>query len=148
MPKPRVLILCTGNSCRSQMSEGWLRNDLGDEVEALSAGTHPCFVHPHAIAVMAEAGVDLSTHRSKSVTEFLGEPIDLVVTVCDSAREACPVLPGARKVVHEGIEDPVGNPPSGPDGLDDFRRARDEIRERVVGRVRRELGLRPPAGGA
>jgi arsenate reductase len=122
------------------MSEGWLRHDLGEEVEALSAGTHPCFVHPDAIAVMAEA-IDISDQRSKSVLEFLGQPIDLVVTVCDSAREACPVLPGARKTVHEGIEDPVGNLPSGPDGLDDFRRARDEIRAKVVSLVRRELGL-------
>ncbi len=139
--RKRVLVLCTGNSCRSQMAEGWLRHDLGDAVEAYSAGTHPCFVHPDAIEVMREAGVDISAHRSKPVRELAGETFDLVITVCDSAAAECPSLPGASRVVHEAIDDPVGNPPRGADGLDDFRRARDEIRERVVGRARSELGL-------
>jgi len=137
--KPRVLVLCTANSCRSQMSEGWLRHDLGDRVEVASAGTFRSFVHPSAIEVMREAGVDISEQRSKSVRELAGEPWDLVVTVCDAARDRCPVLPGARRKLHEPIEDPVGNPPAGDDGLDDFRRARDEIRAKLVGLVRREL---------
>lgn len=86
MEKKRVLVLCTGNSCRSQMGEGWLRHDLGESVEAFSAGTRPSFVHPRAIQVMAEAGVDLSSHSSKSVESLRGVAFDLVVTVCDSAR--------------------------------------------------------------
>ena len=86
--KPLVLVLCTGNSCRSQMGEGWLRHDLGDRVEVHSAGTRPSFVHPRAIEVMAEAGVDISSHTSKPVEGLKTVPFDLVVTVCDSAREA------------------------------------------------------------
>ncbi len=140
MPKPRVLILCTGNSCRSQIGEGWVRHDLGDRVEVFSAGTMPCTVHPRAIQVMAEAGVDISGHRSKPVEELRELPFDLVVTVCDSAREACPVLPGAKKAVHHGFEDP-GRMGSGEAALPAFRRSRDEIRARLVPLVLRELGL-------
>ena len=138
MPKPRVLILCTGNSCRSQMGEGWVRHDLSDLVEVHSAGTRPSFVHPLAIRVMAEAGVDISPSRSKSVEELKGVAFDLVVTVCDSAREACPILPGARKMLHETFEDPAlaGD---GEDALPVFRRVRDEIRARLVPLVAAEL---------
>jgi len=139
--KKRVLVLCTGNSCRSQMAEGWLRHDLGDEVEAFSAGTHPCIVHPLALAAMAEAGVDLSAHRSKSVSEFLGQPFDLVLTVCDSAREACPAFPGAKRLVHEPLPDPVIYGTEGAYALQKFRESRDLIRRRVVDRVRKELSL-------
>jgi arsenate reductase len=138
MPKPRVLILCTGNSCRSQMGEGWVRHDLGDRVEVHSAGTRLSFVHPLAIRVMGEAGVDISSHRSKSVEEMKGLAFDLVVTVCDSAREACPILPGARKTLHQAFEDPAlaGD---GEDALSVFRRVRDEIRARLVPLVAAEL---------
>ena len=139
--KKRVLILCTGNSCRSQMAEGWVRHDLGDRVEVRSAGTTPCFVHPLAIQVMAEAGVDISGHRSKSVEEFIQQKFDLVITVCDSAREACPILPGASKMIHEPIPDPVIYTFSGDYAEEKFREARDLIRERIVPRVRRELNL-------
>lgn len=138
--KKRVLILCTGNSCRSQMAEGWVRHDLGQQVEVFSAGTHPWIVHPVAREVMAEAGVDLSGHSSKSVHQFAEDEFDLVITVCDSAREACPVLPRARKQVHEGIEDPVGLGLGGEEEREAFRRTRDEIRERIVALVRREIG--------
>ena len=138
MPNRRVLILCTGNSCRSQMGEGWLRHDLGDRIEAQSAGTHPSFVHPLAIRVMKEAGVDISSHRSKSVADVTSQPFDVVVTVCDAAREACPVLPGARRVLHESLEDPAlaGD---GEAALPVFRRVRDEIRARLVPLVAKEL---------
>ena len=131
MSKSRVLILCTGNSCRSQMGEGWIRHDLGDRVDVHSAGTQPSFVHPLAIRVMREAGVDLSSHRSKSVEALKGLAFDLVVTVCDSAREACPILPGAQKTLHQAFEDPAlaGD---GEDALPVFRRLRDEIRARLV----------------
>lgn len=138
MPKPRVLILCTGNSCRSQIGEGWLRHDLGNRIEVHSAGTRPSFVHPLAIRVMAEAGVDISSHRSKSVQELKSQPFDLVVTVCDSAREACPILPGARKTLHEDFEDPA-LAGAGEDALPVFRRVRDEIRARLVPLVAGEL---------
>ena len=138
MTKPRVLILCTGNSCRSQMGEGWVRHDLGDRVEVHSAGTRPSFVHPLAIRVMAAAGVDISSNRSKSLDEMKGLAFDLVVTVCDSAREACPILPGARKTLHQAFEDPAlaGD---GENALPVFRRVRDEIRARLVLLVAAEL---------
>lgn len=138
LPKTRVLILCTGNSCRSQMGEGWIHHDLGDRVEVRSAGTQPSVVHPLAIRVMDEAGVDISSHRSKSVGALKGLAFDLVVTVCDSAREACPILPGTRKILHQSFEDPalVGD---GEDALPVFRRVRDEIRAQLVPLVAAEL---------
>jgi arsenate reductase len=137
--RKRVLIVCTGNSCRSQMAEGWVRHDLGQKVEVLSAGTRPCFVHPLAIKVMAEAGVDISHHRSKGLAEFLGEEFDLVVTVCDDAREACPVFPGAKKQVHEGIPDPVAYGTEGDFALGKYRECRDLIRAVIVPLVQKNL---------
>jgi arsenate reductase len=137
--KKRVLIVCTGNSCRSQMAEGWLRHDLGDKVEAFSAGTHPWIVHPVARIVMEEAGVDLSSHASKSVHQFAGEKFDLVVTVCDEAREACPVFPQATRQLHESIEDPVRLGLEGEEEAEAFRTTRDEIRKRIVALVSRAL---------
>lgn len=139
--KKRVLVLCTGNSCRSQMAEGWLRHDLGDRVEAFSAGTMPSRVHPMAIAVMAEAGADISGHRSKPLSEFWGQPFDLVVTVCDSAKEACPFFQGAAKQIHESIPDPVGYGLDREGLLDRFREIRDLIREKLVALVKKELGI-------
>lgn len=136
-----VLVLCTGNSCRSQMAEGWIREDLGDLVEVHSAGTRPSFVHPLAVRVMGEAGVDLSGHLSRSVLEFWGRPFDLVVTVCDGAREACPSFQGAARQVHESIPDPAGVSGTEEEVLGAFREARDEIRRRLVPLVRRELAL-------
>jgi arsenate reductase len=120
------------------MGEAWLRNDLGDRVEAHSAGTRPSFLHPLAIRVMGEAGVDISSHRSKSVEALKGLVFDLVVTVCDSAREACPILPGARKTLHQAFEDPAlaGD---GEEALPVFRRVRDEIRAQLVPLVAAEL---------
>jgi arsenate reductase len=138
--KKKVLVLCTGNSCRSQMGEGWLRHDLGGSVEAFSAGTRPSFVHPRAIQVMAEAGVDLSSHASKAVESLRHVAFDLVVTVCDSAREACPVFPGAKRTVHHAFEDPA-HAGTGDDALPLFRRVRDEIRAVLVPLVARELEL-------
>jgi len=130
MTRPRVLIVCTGNACRSQMAEGWLRHLSQGSVEALSAGVAPAGVHPIAVQVMAEAGVDISGHTSKHVREFVPATLDYVITVCDHAREACPVIPGARRVLHWPFEDPVGF--KGPDDarLNEFRRVRDQIRDR------------------
>lgn len=139
--RKRVLILCTGNSCRSQMAEGWVRHDLGDRVDVFSAGTHPCSVHPLAIQVMAEEGIDLKGHRSKSLREFLGQPFDLVVTVCDSANAACPTFPGAAKKVHESVPDPVVYGTEGEFARQKFRESRDLIRRILVPLVARELNL-------
>jgi arsenate reductase len=122
------------------MAEGWLRHDLADGVEVHSAGTRPSHVHPLAVRAMAEAGVDISGHRSKSASEFAGQTFDLVVTVCDAAREACPMFPGAARQVHESIPDPALAGSQGDAALERFRFVRDLIRETIVPLVRRELG--------
>jgi arsenate reductase (thioredoxin) len=126
--KKRVLILCTGNSARSQMAEGILRHDGGHVFEVLSAGVNPGYVRPEAIQVMSEIGVDISTHRSKSVDEFAGQQFDYVITVCDNAKESCPVFPGNAVRIHQNFEDP---PAPGVGDVEFrlavFRRVRDEI---------------------
>src|SRR6478672_1407808 len=105
--KKRVLILCTGNSARSQMAEGLLRHDAGRRFDVESAGTKPGIVRPEAIAVMRELGIDISGHRSKHVDEFEGQHFDCVITVCDNAKESCPVFFGAAKRLHHSFEDPA-----------------------------------------
>ena len=107
MQKKRVLILCTGNSARSQMAEGLLRHDAGDRFEVESAGTRPGQVRPEAIAVMNEIGIDLSAHRSKHVDEFTNQAFDYVLTVCDNAKESCPTVPGHGALIHKAFEDPA-----------------------------------------
>ena len=141
----RVLFLCTGNACRSQMAEGWARHLHGDALEARSAGVAPHGVDPVAVAVMAEAGVDLSEHRSKHVDELADERFDAVVTVCDRAREACPALPDAPLIIHRDFDDPPRlASDSGPgEALDHYRRVRDEIRDFV-----RDLPRRLAEAGA
>ncbi|MGC8793838.1 MAG: arsenate reductase ArsC [Bryobacteraceae bacterium] len=129
--KLRVLFLCTGNSARSQMAEGLLRHLGGDRFEVASAGTHPGSVRPEAIAVMRELGVDISHHRSKSLDEFLGQPFDYVITVCDQARQSCPVFPGLAERIHWSIEDPAAAQGSEAERLEVFRRAREELRRRI-----------------
>jgi arsenate reductase len=129
MNKKRVLILCTGNSARSQMAEGLLPHDAGDQFEIESAGTKPGLVRPEAIASMRELGIDIGGHRSKHVDEFEGQDFDYVVTVCDNAKETCPVFFGAAKRLHHSFEDP---PPASV-GSDEermaiFRRVRDQLR--------------------
>lgn len=130
-PKLKILFLCTANSCRSQMAEGWARALKGGVLEAYSAGTRKSHVNPHAIRVMAEAGVDISAHRSKDVDEVSGIAFDYVVTVCDHAHESCPIFPGKVKVVHVGFEDPpllAADARSEEEALGHYRRIRDEIR--------------------
>lgn len=124
--KKRVLVLCTGNSARSQMAEGWLRHLAGDCFEVASAGTRPVGLNPNAVQAMAEVGIDISSHRSKSVDDFTGRPFDYVITVCDSARESCPVFPGPGKRLHHSFEDPAAAPAS--EQLAVFRKVRDQIR--------------------
>jgi arsenate reductase (thioredoxin) len=128
--KKRVLILCTGNSARSQMAEGLLRHFGGDGLEVFSAGVEASFVRPQAIAAMKEIGIDISRHRSKSVSEFLGEDFDYVITVCDNANQRCPLFPGNVRRLHWSVPDPVvsGNEAA---QLEACRRARDELRERL-----------------
>ncbi len=127
--KLRVLILCTGNSARSQMAEGLLRHDGRDRFEVYSAGTKASFVRPEAIQVMKEIGIDISQHRSKQLDEFLGQEFDYVITVCDHANEVCPVFPGKPRRIHQSFEDPPA-PGVGADEqrLAIFRHVRDEIR--------------------
>jgi arsenate reductase len=126
--KKRVLILCTGNSARSQMAEGLLRHDAGERFDVESAGTKPSFVRPEAIAAMKELGIDISGHRSKSVTEFDGQRFDYVITVCDSARETCPVFFGTATRLHHDFDDPAALNGSEGERLSLFRRVRDELR--------------------
>jgi len=131
MAKLRVLFLCTGNSCRSQMAEGLLRHLAGDRFDAVSAGTEPSAVNPLAIAVMREIGIDISGQRSKAVKEFLGRHFTYVVTVCAGANERCPIFPGAVKRLHWPLDDPAGGAGSVAERLLVFRRVRDEIAARL-----------------
>ena len=131
MNKKRVLILCTGNSARSQMAEGLLRADAGDRFEVASAGVNPSHVRPEAIEVMREVGIDISGHRSKSVDEFVGQEFDYVITVCDNANEQCPIFPGKTERIHWSFEDPAAVQGDAEARLAVFRRVRDEIRARL-----------------
>ena len=130
--KLKVLFLCTGNACRSQMAEGWARHLKGDLIEAHSAGVDPHGLDLRAVRIMAEAGVDISAHRSKHVREFEGADFDYVVTVCDRARESCPLWLGKAKAVHAGFEDPprlACDAGTEEEALAPYRRVRDEIRK-------------------
>jgi arsenate reductase len=127
--KKKVLILCTGNSARSQMAEGLLRHDAGDRFEVESAGTKPSQVRPEAIAVMKELSIDISGHRSKSVDEFAGQSFDYVLTVCDNAKESCPVYPGHANRLHRAFEDPAAAGGSETERLAVFRRVCDQLRD-------------------
>ena len=127
----KVLFLCTGNSCRSQMAEGWAHHLRGDRMEACSAGIEKHGMNPHAIKVMAEAGVDMTQQKSKTVAELGPVPFDYVVTVCGHAHEHCPVFTGNARVVHVGFDDPPKLTAGWPDGEAKwavYRRVRDEIR--------------------
>lgn len=129
--KSSVLFLCTGNSCRSQMAEGFLRALAGDKFEALSAGTKPTVVNPLAIEVMREVGIDISGHRSKNVAEYVGKHFQYVITVCDNAKEQCPIFPGTSIREHWPFDDPADATGSREEKLAVFRRVRDEIAEKV-----------------
>lgn len=129
--KKRVLILCTGNSARSQMAEGLLREIGGEMLEVESAGVIKSFVRPQAIEAMKEIGIDISEHRSKSVEEFAGQNFDYVITVCDNAKESCPVFPGNVKRIHWSFDDPAETTGGESEKLAVFRRVRDEIREKL-----------------
>ena len=127
----KILVLCTGNSARSQMGEGLFRAEGGAGFEVFSAGTKPSAVRPEAIAVMKEIGIDISGHRSKSVDEFSGQSMDYVVTVCDNARDNCPVFPAGSERMHWSFEDPGAIEGSEAERLSAFRRIRDQMHARV-----------------
>lgn len=127
--KPSVLILCTGNSCRSHMAEGILRSVAGDLVEVHSAGSKPAgYVHPKSIQVLRELGIDISAHTSKHMNDFLGRQITTVITVCGNADQACPLFPGQVNRHHWGFEDPAHAKGTEEEVLNEFRRVRDQIR--------------------
>jgi arsenate reductase len=127
--KPTILILCTGNSCRSHMGEGFLRAALGDLANVHSAGSNPTgYVHPMAIKVMAEVGIDISAHRSKHLKEFLGQPVTTVITVCGNADQACPIFPGQLNRYHWPFFDPAKATGTDEEKVAVFRRVRDEIK--------------------
>lgn len=132
MTKKRVLFLCTGNSCRSQMAEGFLRSLGGEQFDVASAGSKPAgTVHPLAIEAMREVDVDISKHTSKHANDFIKEKFDYVITVCDNAREACPTFPGAAQQVHWSFDDPAHATGTDEQKMRVFRRVRDEIRHRI-----------------
>lgn len=132
MKKQSILILCTGNSARSQMAEGLLRHEADDRFEVHSAGTKPSVVRSEAIAVMNEIGIDISGHRSKSVDEFKDRELDFVITVCDSANELCPVFPAKTLRLHWPFEDPAAVRGSDEERKAAFRRIRDQIHDRIM----------------
>ncbi|MBZ5600267.1 MAG: arsenate reductase ArsC [Acidobacteriia bacterium] len=125
--KPKVLFLCTGNSARSQMAEGYLRHAAGDRFEALSAGIEPKGLNPLAVEAMREIGIDISRQKSKDVVGFLGQSIPYIVTVCDNARERCPIFPRSYKFLHWGLVDPAAAEGTHDELLAVFRRVRDQI---------------------
>lgn len=128
--RKRVLILCTGNSARSEMAEGLLRHDGGDGVEVESAGVNPSAVRPEAVGAMREVGIDISHQRAKSADEFVGQKFDYIITVCDNARETCPVFPGKAERIHHSFEDPPHPGAADPEAMMAiFRRVRGEIRD-------------------
>ena len=131
MNMERVLILCTGNSARSQMAEGLLRDMAGDRFEVVSAGVAPSSVRPEAIEVMREIGIDISGHRPKSIDEFTGQQFDYVITVCDNANQECPMFPGKFQRIHWSIDDPAAVSGDEATRLTAFRTARGELRARL-----------------
>ena len=130
--KRRVLVVCSGNSARSQMAEALIRHEAGDVFEVSSAGTHPGQVRVEAVAVMLDLGIDISAQGSKALTEFEGQKFDFVITVCDKAREECPVFPGEPQRLHWPFEDPAAFTETGEERLHAFRKLRDRIHARVM----------------
>ena len=128
----KVLFLCTENACRSQMAEGLVNHYLGGKVQAFSAGVVPGQVNPNAIRVMAELGIDISRQRSKPVSEFEGQEFNLVITVCDKAKEQCPFFPGVARMLHVSFTDPGQATGTENEVLEVFRRVRDEMKEKIL----------------
>ncbi len=138
--RPKVLFLCTGNSARSQMAEGYLRHAAGDRYQALSAGIAPKGLNPLAVEAMGELGIDISQQQSKDVVTLLGQHIPYVVTVCDHARERCPIFPGSWKALHWSLEDPAAAEGTHAEKLAVFCRVRDQL----IAHIEREFGTADP----
>ena len=133
--KQRVLFLCTGNSCRSQMAEGLLRHLASDRFDVFSAGLTPSAVNPYAIKVMAQIGIDISKQNSKNVSQFLAQPFDFVITLCDSAKQTCPFFPGKATRLHWDLLDPADAIGTEEEILAIFRKIRDEIKHRIISQL-------------
>ena len=129
--KRKIIFICTGNACRSQIAEGLLRNLASDKFSVFSAGSHPSQVHPMSVAVMEEVGIDISHHTSDPISDYVNHGIDIVITVCDNAKQACPVFPGNVEHIHWSIEDPFNGWDFDPLDLDNFRKVREEINSRI-----------------
>lgn len=129
--KQKILVLCTGNSCRSQMAEGYLRHLAGEKFDVTSAGLEPSAVNPKAIQVMQADGVDISTHTSKDVEQFVGQKFDFIITVCDNARERCPFFPGQAERIHWSFQDPAAAKGTEEEVIAVFRRVRDQIKSKI-----------------
>ena len=137
--KTKVIFICTGNSCRSQMAEGLLRDMAGTRFEVFSAGSHPSRLHPASIIVMAELEIDISNHSADSIDKYLDKAIDIVITVCDNARQACPVFPGNVKRIHWSIDDPFHGWGAEPSDLIPYRETRETLKDRLESFINREL---------
>ena len=129
--KEKIIFICTGNACRSQIAEGLMKHLASDKFEAYSAGSRPTKVHPSAITVMKEIGIDISSHTSDPISFFIHKSMDIVVTVCDNANKACPVFAGKVERIHWSVKDPFKNWDSTTENLVDFRKTRDELTERI-----------------
>ena len=140
--KYSVLVICTGNSCRSQMAEGLTRHYLGDRVRVESAGVMPSYLNPDAIDVMKEIGIDISGHEATNVRHFEGDEFDLAITLCGNARDVCGIFPGANEQFHMGFDDPYGAVGSSGEVLDEFRRVRDELKEQLIPFIEKRLDRR------
>ena len=137
--KTKVIFICTGNSCRSQMAEGLLRDMAGDRFEVFSAGSHPSRLHPASIIVMAELGIDISNHSADSIDEYLDKDIDIVISVCDNARQVCPVFPGDVQQIHWSIDDPFHGWGAEPSDLIPYREIREILKDRLESFINQEL---------
>jgi len=137
--KEKVLFVCTGNSCRSQIAEGLLRELANDHYEVFSAGSHPARLHPASVSVMEEWGIDISNQTSDSIDEYLDKNIDIVITVCDNARQVCPVFPGNVKRIHWSIDDPFHGWGAEPSDLIPYRETRETLKDRLESFINREL---------
>ena len=131
MDKKKVIFICTGNACRSQMAEGLLRHMAGDKFEVYSAGSHPSRLHPASVAVMAEWGIDIARHTADPIDDYLDTGIDIAITVCDNAQQSCPTFPGNVEQIHWGLDDPYHGWGADSEDLPPYRKTRDELKDRI-----------------
>ena len=131
MDKKKVIFICTGNACRSQMAEGLLRHMAGNKFEVYSAGSHPSHLHPASVAVMAEWGIDIARHTAEPIDDYLDAGIDIAITVCDNAQQSCPTFPGNMEQIHWGLDDPYHGWGAEPEDLLPYREIRDELKDRI-----------------